>query len=673
MQRTGSKKEDLLSIETYKVTFTLRGGSCKDQVDKYVEKGSLIINCTDAPVKVQILTQNLQELQPHIEQKISPIFFEQTPYDLCIEYDTNDKVEFVHKNEELCNQVSELGKRNPYLGGTINFKNEIGCSDFVIKVNGREYLKVTIEVFSRKIDYKQDFKSLIKDIEEEVFHLSLDYKKRTYQEMGLLKSDNNSQIEFMEILKKIFRHFSQSVSIILHNTNQKLHIIHQVLPVQKAKRIDKSSIKWTTKHSQYVEFNKDGIIKCEKLQGVKKQLTFDTNENRLVKWMILDITRRLVSFYEFSKRFRSNNELGEIARMNRVLRGFLNTTFLKSVGKYNNSESMSLVFSMAPGYRELYKYYNMLKNELVLCSSIFHFSVKDTAKLYEYWCFLKLNRILKDNFIEKESNIISVNSDGVKLRLTKGLESLVKYENPLTGQEIKLIYNRQFSRLPTGYETPDYLLSFNDINKSERLYILDAKYKINHNANGPKREDIEVMHRYRDAIVRLDEETGEYECIITGCYVLFPYKNEEVFKKHQFYKSIKQVNIGGLPFLPSAVGEVEKHILELAYQNILFSNNAESFNYVSGKLYFAVPQKDIPRDKEKLLYIALCQKSKALRKTQKIQRVAKINGIKTVKGSEVKWFSNMEYREQKVYVFSLEPWKMLPTSFKVTENVCDTR
>ena len=73
MQRTGSKKEDLLSIETDKVTFTLRGGSCKDQVDKYVEKGSLIINCTDAPVKVQILTQNLQELQPHIEQKISKI------------------------------------------------------------------------------------------------------------------------------------------------------------------------------------------------------------------------------------------------------------------------------------------------------------------------------------------------------------------------------------------------------------------------------------------------------------------------------------------------------------------------------------------------------------------------------------------------------------------------
>lgn len=35
-----------------------------------------------------------------------------------------------------------------------------------------------------------------------------------------------------------------------------------------------------------------------------------------------------------------------------------------------------------------------------------------------------------------------------------------------------------------------------------------------------------------------------------GAYVLFPYKNEEEYEDHDFYRSIEAMNIGGLPFLP---------------------------------------------------------------------------------------------------------------------------
>ncbi len=37
-----------------------------------------------------------------------------------------------------------------------------------------------------------------------------------------------------------------------------------------------------------------------------------------------------------------------------------------------------------------------------------------------------------------------------------------------------------------------------------------------------------------------------------GAFVLFPYRDEEHFREHQFYKSIELVNVGALPFLPKA-------------------------------------------------------------------------------------------------------------------------
>ena len=44
---------------------------------------------------------------------------------------------------------------------------------------------------------------------------------------------------------------------------------------------------------------------------------------------------------------------------------------------------------------------------------------------------------------------------------------------------------------------------------------------------------------------------------------LFPYADLEKYKEHRFYKSIDKVNIGGLPFLPSATAMVADMLDEL--------------------------------------------------------------------------------------------------------------
>lgn len=76
---------------------------------------------------------------------------------------------------------------------------------------------------------------------------------------------------------------------------------------------------------------------------------------------------------------------------------------------------------------------------------------------------------------------------------------------------------------------------------------------------------ISKKHCYRDSIV--SELGGTYERTAFGAYVLFPWKDDEGYKQHQFYRSIDKVNIGGLPFLPNNTSLVEQIIDNLLNKN----------------------------------------------------------------------------------------------------------
>ena len=107
-----------------------------------------------------------------------------------------------------------------------------------------------------------------------------------------------------------------------------------------------------------------------------------------------------------------------------------NTTFLAEVNTKEDSSGMSLVFSMAPGYRDLYKYYLMLLRGLSITGDVFNISVKDLALLYEYWCFIKLNSMMKDKYQLISQDIVKVQGNGLFISLVKGASSRVKYYNP---------------------------------------------------------------------------------------------------------------------------------------------------------------------------------------------------------------------------------------------------
>lgn len=260
--------------------------------------------------------------------------------------------------------------------------------------------------------------------------------------------------------------------------------------------------------------------------------------------------------------------------MIRDIRRVLNNSFLNDVTEYSAAQSMSLVFGMAPGYRELYKCYIMLQRSLSVNGDIFKISAKDTAQLYEYWCFIKLFSLLKKEYKLLSPDIIKVDNTGITVNLVKGKKSEVRFLNPTTSEIIKLVYNPGESKTQTVNQKPDNVLELekNGADISYK-YVFDAKYRIETDPSnnfypddnpGPKVDDINTMHRYRDSIVYENQKSRfTFEKTMFGAYILFPYDDEEKYKNHRFYKSIDSVNIGGLPFLPGATQLVQKLLSEL--------------------------------------------------------------------------------------------------------------
>ena len=116
-------------------------------------------------------------------------------------------------------------------------------------------------------------------------------------------------------------------------------------------------------------------------------------------------------------------------------------------------------------------------------------------------------------------------------------------------------------------QRPDNVIQ---LSSEDRLYIFDAKYRLafddaytkQYGGVGPKAEDVNTMHRYRDAIVvpHPVKPHTYMRGVVKSSIVLFPFADEKRYTSHKFFRSIEEVQIGGLPFLPGVTGLVEEQV-----------------------------------------------------------------------------------------------------------------
>ena len=584
----GSNK--LLEIRTSDVTIVIK--SKKQQTvkseDSDKRSSSLVVKGYDLE-RILVLNQEYGKPSGNGITKgyemysldVYPMFFEQTDYELLISSNIGKAVGFWNEYYLLREKVSPVIDGNDTLiSGIINFGNSCGYSDFEIYSDGKKVLTLRLEVYPTKISYREDYQRMVADVSEMVYGAAIDFMQKTYQEFSIGNTQNSVPAIFFQIMSAVFEKYIRAAKHIISKPHHKLITEHVVVPEHKAKRIDRKSERWLMNHPSHAQIN-GGDLEVSKILSVKKQITYDTTENRFVKFILQGTIRKLEDFikrYDESKNYYDSHVEESVIEsanyMIRQIRSLLNTSFLREVSDYQAMQSMSLVFGMAPGYRELYKYYLMLQRGLSVNGDFFRISVKNTAKLYEYWCFIKLFSLLKKEYKLVSPDIIKVDNTGVTVTLVQGTKSEVLFLNPRTGEQITLIYNPGETKTQTVNQKPDNVLELEKKgSKVSYKYVFDAKYRIEQNPDnnyypdknpGPKVDDINTMHRYRDSIVYENKESRfMFEKTMFGAYILFPYDNEELYKEHKFYKSIDSVNIGGLPFLPGATTLVQKLLDEL--------------------------------------------------------------------------------------------------------------
>lgn len=714
---TGSNK--ILEVHTESVSIVIK--SKKSQV--FIDPD--VIMSQDSTVDITAINLRRVKIYPCdidadyesssqscVQFAVAPLFFEQTDYEIVIQSKDGKAVTFWHENPRIREKIDLVTDEN--LGlilGIVNFGNNVGYSDFEIMHDGHKHLILRIEVFPSKISYKEDYKLMLEDISNEIYSAVIDFLQKTYEWIRVGNSGETTPALFFQIISTIFERYMKASKTIIASPHHKLAVEHQVMPAYKARRTDARSEKWLVNHPEYVQKGTDGIT-TSKVLAVRKQITYDTVENQFAKFILNSTVKQL---QDFKRRYLESAEkidtvvVYKATSMISAIKRVISTSFLEDVSEYKATQSMSLVFEMAPGYRELYKYHLMLKRGLSINGDVFKVSMKDTAQLYEYWCFIKLVSIMKkQDYRLFTDDVIKVDKSGVTVTLVKGRASEVKFINPRTGEKITLTYNPAERNTPTVSQKPDNVLTLEKVGaEREYKYVFDAKYRIeacpdsyypDSNA-GPKLDDINTMHRYRDAIVYDSGNASRFvfKKEMFGAYVLFPYADEKKYEDHHFYKSIDTVNIGGLPFLPGATRLVEKMLGELvadseesaferaslpagiekrlsqvdwSRQDVLVGSfrKMEQFNINLRDVYYYVPAKNFDTNKLPIRYVALYQSAKLFGTNAGIRYYGEVLTTTRVKRKQIPVPMSGNNGDESYYVFRVREWKTLNTPIAVKEE-----
>ncbi|WP_411345264.1 DUF2357 domain-containing protein [Paenibacillus sp. WLX1005] len=703
-----------------------------------------------SPLEGRLVEWNLHTL-------VLPCFYEQQNYEFVYEKADGivQRVHFYHENRYLREAVSEKGNR--VLSGLLNFRNEVGFSELELRAGNQRLLSLELEVFPSKIDYRDDYAMLLQDVNRQVYNLSFDFLKRTYQSVSLRSSERQSLTEFFSIISHLFEQMERAMERIGRQPHHRMEKELEMRKAALAKRPGRRNSDYLAKHPQYLEHVREDRTRANsgsvndnrgihsshpitpargtiqiggeayrptRLLDTVKHLSYDTAENRLLRWMLERIMGKLVQlrdqYVQLSKpsnfRSRSYDEhfAMQVNQMMRRMERMLDAEWLQALTPMR-SMSISLVMQMAPGYREMYRYYLTLLKGLSIQSDVLRLSMKEISELYEYWCFLKLNELMASKYQLVQQDVIRLNHAGLFVTLDTGKQSRMQYRHPRTGEIFVLYYNRSSQQrwLPTLPQRPDNVLSLRKLDaglEKEYSFIFDAKYKLDvaepgseyhrrYKFPGPQEDDINTMHRYRDAIVHLAEDhtaedvTSRYERSMYGAYVLFPYGNEQQYKQHHFYQSVRKINVGALPFLPNATSLVEQFLDELiadspekAYERATVPQRTDEYytdvmqqrqrNMLVGSVrgseqvelalehrFYHVPLRNLGDVQQvtSLEYVAMYQSKRLFgAELAGIRYYGRVTGWQIVQRRQIAELPRDEKRDEQLYVkFTVDAWQQL--------------
>lgn len=286
----------------------------------------------------------------------------------------------------------------------------------------------------------------------------------------------------------------------------------------------------------------------------KKRFSFDTLENRFIKFFFRDIENVCLEF----KKIKNLPEtiLEDNKKILSFVRNALRSEIFLEVGNISSMPSSSSVLLNRPGYREIYAHYIYSKLGVIhlfedIKKQSLYIDLKDIATLYEYWVFYKIAIAFLGNKIVIEQKKAAVKNGAIK--------HSVIFRN----DKYSVSYNVGFSKSNRkSYSlnlNPDIHIQIKKDDKKINL-LFDAKYRVRDievEKDGEeityiertfKTEDLHKMHCYLDAVTDALFSVAVYP----GNEFRFYEKDIEQPVKTTPSDVISFEGVGAIPLMPGA-------------------------------------------------------------------------------------------------------------------------
>lgn len=427
-----------------------------------------------------------------------------------------------------------------------------------------------IDVRSLKLDYRTEYRGMLRRLAEEIAGLVADSRSST--KAGFHSSfEERTDEGWLQIQLELLREtldssdFSSAMQRILSYPQERLTDVVDWVSTDRPIRWMPSAMRQLVGnnprrvlplgHPMRASTGLESV--AERVLIPRRSRDLDTPENRFVKFALGEFRAFLAHaqvIFESCKGWGASASLAK--RLAGNVEDWLGRSLFREVGPMRLVPLGSPVLQRKTGYREILRWWLRFRTAAELSweggEDLFKAGQRDVASLYEYWLFF----VLLDWFYSKchgggrppvEALVYGLQDGSPNLRLRKGVE-LGPFEGMIEGNQRKLnarfSYNKQFRRTAERAEGgswtralhPDYTLTFwpaeidEPIAERDELLVhvhFDAKYRVENieglfgmeNSDDAdaetdgnyKRQDLLKMHAYRDAIKRSQ-----------GAYILYP-------------------------------------------------------------------------------------------------------------------------------------------------------